>query len=161
MLSVSPGVKIFLYAQAADLRRGYDGLASIVQEAMGEDPLSGSLFLFVNKRGNRIKLFYWDRDGYLCKVPPHLARILDRHLQGEHWRPRSQARGGGAPPKRCRRCRARDQEAAEAEVPILRSAASAWKSKCVRRGRNYQQSAGRARARAGRADEDVRPRIDL
>ena len=31
---------------------------------MGEDPLSGSLFLFVNKRGNRIKLFYWDRDGY-------------------------------------------------------------------------------------------------
>ena len=64
MLSVSPGVKIFLYAQAADLRRGYDGLASIVQEAMDEDPLFGSLFLFVNKRGNRIKLFYWDRDGY-------------------------------------------------------------------------------------------------
>jgi len=64
MLSVSPGVKIFLYAQAADLRRGYDGLASLVQEAMGGDPLSGSLFLFLNKRANRIKLFYWDRDGY-------------------------------------------------------------------------------------------------
>lgn len=64
MLSVAPGVKIFLYAQAADLRRGYDGLASLVQEAMGEDPLSGSLFLFLNKRANRLKLFYWDRDGY-------------------------------------------------------------------------------------------------
>lgn len=64
MLSVVPGVKIFLYGQAADLRRGYDGLAAIVQEAMGEDPLSGSLFLFVNKRANRVKLFYWDRDGY-------------------------------------------------------------------------------------------------
>ena len=64
MLSVSAGVKSFLYAQAADLRRGYNGLASIVQEAMREDPLSGSLFLFVNKRGNRINLFYWDRDGY-------------------------------------------------------------------------------------------------
>jgi transposase len=64
MLSVSPVVKIFLYGQAADLRRGYDGLASIVQEAMEEDPLSGSLFVFVNKRANRIKLLYWDETGY-------------------------------------------------------------------------------------------------
>ena len=64
MLSVSPVVKIFLYGQAADLRRGYDGLASIVQEAMDEDPLSGSLFVFVNKRANRIKMLYWDETGY-------------------------------------------------------------------------------------------------
>lgn len=64
MLSVSPAVKIFLYAQPADLRRGYDGLAAIVESAMEEDPLSGSLFVFVNKRGNRIKALYWDRDGY-------------------------------------------------------------------------------------------------
>jgi transposase len=64
MLSISPAVKIFLYAEAADLRRGYDGLAAIVQEAMGEDPLSGCFFIFVNKRGNRIKALYWDRDGY-------------------------------------------------------------------------------------------------
>ena len=64
MLSVPSSLKIFLYGQAADLRRGYDGLAAIVQDAMGEDPLSGSLFIFVNKRGNRIKLLYWDRDGY-------------------------------------------------------------------------------------------------
>jgi transposase len=64
MLSVSPVVKIFLYGQAADLRRGYDGLASIVQDAMDEDPLSGSLFVFVNKRANRIKMLYWDETGY-------------------------------------------------------------------------------------------------
>ena len=64
MLSLSPAVKIFLYGQPADLRRGYDGLAAIAEQAMKEDPLSGSLFIFVNKRGNRIKLLYWDRDGY-------------------------------------------------------------------------------------------------
>lgn len=64
MLSVPSSVKIYLYSQAADLRRGYDGLAAIVQSSMNEDPLSGSLFIFVNKRGNRIKLLYWDRDGY-------------------------------------------------------------------------------------------------
>lgn len=64
MLSISPAVKIFLYAGAADLRRGYDGLASLVSEAMGEDPLSGHLYLFINRRGNRIKLLYWAGDGY-------------------------------------------------------------------------------------------------
>ena len=64
MLSVSPVVKIFLYGQAADLRRGYDGLASIVQESMEQDPLAGSLFVFVNKRANRFKMLYWDETGY-------------------------------------------------------------------------------------------------
>jgi transposase len=64
MLSISPVVKIFVYGQPADLRRGYDGLAAIVQHAMQEDPLSGSLFVFVNRRGNRIKLLYWDDTGY-------------------------------------------------------------------------------------------------
>lgn len=64
MLSVSPAVKIFLYVPPADLRRGYDSLAAIVQGAMDQDPLSGSLFIFVNKRRNRIKALYWDTDGY-------------------------------------------------------------------------------------------------
>lgn len=64
MWSFSSSTKIFLYSQAADLRRGYDGLASIVQEAMGEDPLSGALYVFINKRGNRVKALYWDGDGY-------------------------------------------------------------------------------------------------
>ena len=64
MLSVSSGVKIFLYNGVADLRRGFDGLAAIVEDAMGENPLSGSLYIFLNRRGNRIKALYWDNDGY-------------------------------------------------------------------------------------------------
>jgi transposase len=64
MLSIAASVKVFLYAQVADLRRGYDGLASIVQDGMGEDPLSGSLYVFVNRRRNRIKVLYWDETGY-------------------------------------------------------------------------------------------------
>lgn len=64
MLSISPAVKIFLYAEAADLRRGYDGLASLVTDAMGENPLSGHLYLFINRRHNRIKMLYWAGDGY-------------------------------------------------------------------------------------------------
>ena len=64
MLSISPSIKIFLYADVADLRRGYDGLSALVENAMGEDPLSGHLFMFVNRRRNRIKLLYWATDGY-------------------------------------------------------------------------------------------------
>jgi transposase len=64
VLSISPALKIFLYAGAADLRRGYDGLAALVQNAMDENPLSGHLYLFINRRRNRIKLLYWAGDGY-------------------------------------------------------------------------------------------------
>jgi len=65
VLSVSRAVKIYLYNDAADLRCGYDGLAAIVQNQMKDDPLSGALYLFLNRRRNRIKLLYWDDDGYV------------------------------------------------------------------------------------------------
>lgn len=64
MLSISPSIKIYLYAAVADLRCGYGGLSALVENAMGEDPLSGHLFMFVNRRRNRIKLLYWATDGY-------------------------------------------------------------------------------------------------
>jgi transposase len=65
VLSVPRAVKIFLYNDAADLRCGYDGLAAIVQNQMNGDPLSGALYIFLNRRRNRIKLLYWDDDGYV------------------------------------------------------------------------------------------------
>jgi transposase len=64
MLSVSPAVRIFLYAPAVDLRKSFDGLSGIVTQAFPEeDLLSGHLFLFLNKRRDRIKLLYWDDGG--------------------------------------------------------------------------------------------------
>ena len=61
MFGMPATVRDFVAVPPADLRKGYDGLA---RDAVGEDPLSGHLFVFANRRRDRIKVLYWDRDGY-------------------------------------------------------------------------------------------------
>lgn len=63
MLSLPLPVRIFLCTRPADLRKSFDGLAQMVREFLGCDPLSGHLFVFRNKRFDRLKLLYWDSDG--------------------------------------------------------------------------------------------------
>jgi transposase len=59
------GPRIWLAAEATDMRCGFDRLAQRVQAVIGEDPLSGHLFLFRSRNGNRLKILAWDRDGYV------------------------------------------------------------------------------------------------
>ena len=63
MLSLPLPVRIFLCTRHADMRKSFDGLAQMVREFLGADPLSGHLFVFRSKRGDRLKLLYWDGDG--------------------------------------------------------------------------------------------------
>lgn len=63
MLSLPLPVRIFLCTQPADMRKSFDGLAQMVREFLRADPLSGHLFVFRSKRGDRVKLLYWDTDG--------------------------------------------------------------------------------------------------
>ena len=64
MLSLPLPVRIFLCTEPADMRRSFDGLAALVQQHLGCDPLSGDLFVFRGKRGDRVKLLWWNDDGY-------------------------------------------------------------------------------------------------
>ena len=63
MLSFTTNVQIYLCTAATDMRKSYDGLSALVTSAMNQDVLSGHLFLFLNRRRDRIKLLWWDRDG--------------------------------------------------------------------------------------------------
>jgi transposase len=56
--------RILAYKEPVDMRKSFSGLIAVVQSVLGEDPLSGALFVFVNRRGNYLKLITWDRTGY-------------------------------------------------------------------------------------------------
>ena len=64
-LDSAAGPRIWLVAEAADMRCGFDRLAERVRGVIGADPLSGHLFLFRSRGGSRLKILVWDRDGYV------------------------------------------------------------------------------------------------
>ncbi|MGF1469913.1 MAG: IS66 family insertion sequence element accessory protein TnpB [Sandaracinaceae bacterium] len=70
---IPASVRIFVCAQPQDMRRSFDGLALAAREHLGEDPESGALFVFVNKRRNRVKVLWFDHRGY-CLLYKRLHR---------------------------------------------------------------------------------------
>ncbi len=65
MLSLPTSVRIWLATRATDLRKSFDSLAELVRQHLKGDPLSGQLFVFRNQRADRVKLLYWDEDGFV------------------------------------------------------------------------------------------------
>lgn len=65
MLTLPASVRIYVAAEPVDLRRGFDGLAAATRSLMGQNPMNGHLFVFVNRRRNRLKVLVWDRTGWL------------------------------------------------------------------------------------------------
>lgn len=81
MLSLPPAVRLFIARGATDMRKSFDTLAALVIDVIEEDPQSGHLFLFVNRRRDRLKVLWWDRSGY-CLLAKRLEhgqfRVFDR-----------------------------------------------------------------------------------
>ena len=81
MLSLPPSVRLFIARGATDMRKSFDTLAALVIEVIDEDPQSGHLFLFVNRRRDRLKVLWWDRSGY-CLLAKRLEhgqfRVYDQ-----------------------------------------------------------------------------------
>jgi transposase len=103
MIGVPAGTQVWLVAGVTDMRRGFDGLAAIVQSKLASNPYGGHVFVFRGRRGDRIKVLWWDGDGLclLCKRPErghfvwpqaesgsvHLsAAQLSMLLEGIDWR---------------------------------------------------------------------------
>jgi transposase len=57
-------IRVFLYGQPTDMRRSFDGLQALTRHAMGHDPLDGSLYVFVSRRGAQMRVLYFDRSGF-------------------------------------------------------------------------------------------------
>ena len=57
-------IRVFLYGQPTDMRKSFDGLQALTRHAMGRDPLDGSLYVFVNRRGAQMRVLYFDRSGF-------------------------------------------------------------------------------------------------
>jgi len=66
--------KIYLYAKPADMRKSFNGLTAIVQSEFRRDIRSGDVFLFLNRRMDRIKLIYWDKDGLVIFAKKHKSQ---------------------------------------------------------------------------------------
>ena len=64
MLSIPASIKIYIAHKPVDFRKAHNGLLSIVRDQFGDDPFDSSLFVFLNKRRDRVKLLQWDRDGF-------------------------------------------------------------------------------------------------
>jgi transposase len=65
--------RVFVYGRPVDMRKSFDGLFSVVTNGLGEDPMSGDLYLFLNRRRNFLKGLLWDRTGFLI-----IAKRLER-----------------------------------------------------------------------------------
>jgi transposase len=79
MLAVASTARVYLYMQAVDMRRSYDGLHAIVQSEFARDIRQGDYFMFINRRRDRLKIIWWDRDG--------LAIFMKRLESGSIQRP--------------------------------------------------------------------------
>ncbi len=63
MLSLAPGVRLFVATAPTDVRKSFNGLSDLVVGSLGMDPMAGDIFIFLNRRGDQMRMLFWDTDG--------------------------------------------------------------------------------------------------
>ena len=87
MLSLPPAVRIFVATASTNMHLSFDRLAALARDVLQQDPLSGHLFVFQNRLGDRVKILYWDRSGFclwykrLEQGGFHFPRAAATHLE--------------------------------------------------------------------------------
>ena len=66
MIAVPAGMRVLVATRPVDFRKGADGLVALVSETLGNDPFSGTVFVFRSKRTDRVKILVWDGSGWCC-----------------------------------------------------------------------------------------------
>lgn len=80
MLTFPSNVRLFLANAPADMRKGFDGLSTLVESELGMSPLCGDLFIFLNRRATQVRILFWDRDGY-CVLAKRLEQGTFRRVR--------------------------------------------------------------------------------
>lgn len=80
MFAPEAQVRIFVYGQPVDMRKSFTGLSALTKHKLQEDPLSGHVFVFINRRGTQMKALYWDRSGFCI-----WAKKLERGTFVSRW----------------------------------------------------------------------------
>lgn len=94
MFRLDEGLIVYLHRQAIDFRMGINGLATLVEQALGRDPFASAVYVFSNRRRNRVKILGWDRNGFwlLLKrleqdrfIWPDEAAVPTLTIEQLHW----------------------------------------------------------------------------
>lgn len=94
MFRLDEGLIVYLHRQAIDFRMGINGLATLVEQALGRDPFASAVYVFSNRRRNRVKILGWDRNGFwlLLKrleqdrfIWPEEAAVPTLTIEQLHW----------------------------------------------------------------------------
>jgi transposase len=80
VLTLPPGARVFVATARVDGRKGMDGLSVLVRSQFAEDPLSGTMFVFFSRRADRVRVLYWDRDGYVL-----ITKRLEKGVYRPPW----------------------------------------------------------------------------
>lgn len=82
MLTLPPSVRVYLASTPTDLRKSFDGLSALVASSLGHDPLSGHLYVFLNRRADQVRVLFWDRTGFVV-----YGKRLSRGRFHAVWKP--------------------------------------------------------------------------